>query len=165
MGKKPPIIHVRCALPDDVPRLLHIEHECFDDPLSEKQIAKIMAHPRKWILVAGFNVNEALGHIVYCEEKRRPVLVIDRVAVDPERRRLGIGERLVRKVAARNRSPKQWSIEAELPDAALPEAHALFKKCDFRLLGLPKNGFTKVFLPLLPGTRSTAKTGKAGDVI
>jgi GNAT superfamily N-acetyltransferase len=159
MPKKPPLIHIRYAIPDDVPKILHIEHECFADPMEERDIARILGSSRMWLRVALLHGTNLAGHVVYLQGRKRPVRIIDRVAVHPEARRLGIGRKLVNDALMCSRSRLQKSIEAALPDEALPEAHALFKACGFRFC-LPKRGFTKVFLPLLP----VPKPAKVGDV-
>jgi ribosomal protein S18 acetylase RimI-like enzyme len=162
MANTKPSVVVRYGCADDLPRILATEHECFDDALSEKDIVKILKHNSMWIRVARIK-EQTVGHAVYMQSKKRPIMIVDRIGVMKEFRRMGAGMELLTCILQRSRSNRQKAVEADLDDNALPAAHALFKACGFRFC-LPKRGVTRVFCPLLPTTSQQARIGKIGDV-
>jgi len=118
-----------------VPRIAHLETVCFHDPWSEKSIASELENPLSLWLVA-LEGEKVVGYV-----GSQSVLGwtdMMNVAVDPDYRRQGIGERLIAELIARLKAMGNECLTLEVRESNLG-AIALYDKLGFREVGRRKN--------------------------
>lgn len=121
--------------PEHVSQVAHLETVCFHDPWSEKSIADELGNDLALWLVA-VEEDTVVGYV-----GSQTVLGwtdMMNVAVDPDRRRKGIGERLIRKLMEmlRERNCECLTLEVRASNAG---AIALYEKLGFTEVGRRKN--------------------------
>ena len=121
--------------PEHVAQVAHLETVCFHDPWSEKSIAEELGNDLALWLVA-VEEDTVVGYV-----GSQTVLGwtdIMNVAVDPDHRRMGIGESLIRKLMEmlRERNCECLTLEVRASNAG---AIALYEKLGFTEVGRRKN--------------------------
>ena len=121
--------------PEHVAQVAHLETVCFHDPWSEKSIAEELGNDLALWLVA-VEEDTVVGYV-----GSQMVLGwtdIMNVAVDPDHRRMGIGESLIRKLMEmlRERNCECLTLEVRASNAG---AIALYEKLGFTEVGRRKN--------------------------
>lgn len=123
---------LRPMRPEDLPAVAELERRCFTVPWEEATFRRLLGNgrARAWSAVDG--AGEVAGYAVLWETDRGAQL--GNLAVRPERRRRGLGRRLVREAlrAARASGCRRLFLEVrESNEAAL----ALYRELGFRTLG------------------------------
>ncbi len=121
-----------------IPDAVTLEELCFSEPWSEKAFQDSLSSPLSHFLV--WEEEKALGYIgLYAVSGEGS---ITNVAVHPERRGQGIGEKLVREAIRMGESLKLEYITLEVRESNIP-ARRLYEKCGFREMGKRKNFYSK----------------------
>ncbi len=126
---------IRRAVPDDVPNIARLEEECFSDPFGEKDIFSLVTTDLGMCFAAlddGEVIGYVFGRIIPPEGE------IYRVAVSPEKRRRGIGYRLLSYAlkTERARGLETTFLEVRRQNTA---ARALYSAHGFTEVGVRKN--------------------------
>ncbi len=126
---------IRRAITDDVPAIARLEEECFTDPWSEKDIFSLVCSESGMCFTAvsdGEVIAYVFGRIIPPEGE------IYRVAVTPDKRRRGIGYRLLSYAlkTERGRGLETTFLEVRKENRA---ARALYSAQGFREVGLRKS--------------------------
>jgi len=116
----------------DLPSVLAIERESFTTPWTEDNFRhEIEGNPLAWNLVARMEGNVVAFACTYIVADE---LMINDLAVDSSRRRLGVARALLRHLAdgARLRGCRRATLEVRLGNAS---ARALYEGLGFRVVG------------------------------
>jgi len=132
-------LKIRDATKRDLPQIMSIERRAFDRPWTLDSFMRELSLPFSRTLVASLSVDRAEAIAGYlCRW-----LVVDEchilnVAVDPDARRMGIGERLIRDaiVEAKARNATVVTLEVRRSNLA---ARGLYRKFDFQERRLRRN--------------------------
>ena len=115
-----------------------LEKLCFSDPWSEKAFLDSIENPFSHFLV--FEEDKVLGYIgLYAVSGEGS---ITNVAVHPEKRGLGIGEALVRKMTKLGEALSLEFITLEVRESNTP-ARRLYEKCGFKDVGMRRGFYSK----------------------
>lgn len=122
---------VRTARPADLPRMERIERASFPIPWSENAFRSVMRRDDARLIVAD-RAGEVVGYaaVWFAADEGE----LGDIAVDPERRREGIGSRLVREVMdeARRRGAQQVFLQVRESNRG---ALRLYRAAGFRRVG------------------------------
>ena len=118
-----------------VPAVAELEKICFSDPWSESSVAAELKNPLSLWLVAVEN-GEVVGYIG--SQTVPPESDMMNVAVDPNHRRMGIGEQLVDALCAALQQSGNTSLTLEVR-ASNESAIALYQKLGFAQVGRRPN--------------------------
>ena len=132
---KPQDFGIRMMYPDDLPGVLAVELQCFDDPWDEQDFREQLRKGNCFGSVATVRL-QIVGYLVY-ELLAGEVFVLS-VAVSPDYRRCGIGGDLVRNQFARMNRKYRNRIVANVPEKNLP-AQLFFKSLGFRAVRVLAN--------------------------
>lgn len=124
--------------PEHVKAIAKIEEQCFSSPWTEEGIAEEIENENAHFLVA-VAADKVIGYIgvhEVCGEA-----YIDNIAVSPDHRRLGIGEKLLKKAQqnAFSRGCEFISLEVRKSNSA---AISLYRKLGYETAGERKNFYT-----------------------
>ncbi|MGA2410353.1 MAG: ribosomal protein S18-alanine N-acetyltransferase [Candidatus Binataceae bacterium] len=132
-------LKIRDAAKRDLPRIMQIERRAFDHPWTLDSFARELALPFSRTLVASLSIdrNEAIAGYL-CRW-----LVVDEchilnVAVDPDARRRGIGERLISETIIEANAKSATVVTLEVRRSNLP-ARGLYRKFGFQERRLRRN--------------------------
>ena len=133
-----PEVRLRRLRPDDLPEVLRIERASFSVPWSETTFRNLFLHPDADLLAAEVADRLAGYAIVWTVGDQAE---LGNVAVAPEARRQGIGERLVRAAlaAARRRGAREMFLEVRESNVG---AQALYRRCGFEVVGRRRRYYT-----------------------
>ncbi|OGD21069.1 MAG: ribosomal-protein-alanine N-acetyltransferase [Candidatus Aminicenantes bacterium RBG_16_63_16] len=125
----------------DLPSVMEIEVVSFPNPWQESTFrGEIQHRPISFPLVVEHSAhNRVIGYIVFWvigEEAQ-----INNIAVHPDFRRLGVGERVLRQVIAQLRSSGVSMVTLEVRPSNTG-AQTLYRKLGFRMIGLRKGYYT-----------------------
>jgi len=125
----------------DLPSVMEIEAVSFPNPWQENTFrGEIQHRPISFPLVVVHSVlNRVIGYIVFWvigEEAQ-----INNIAVHPDFRRLGVGERVLRQVIGQFRSSGVTMVTLEVRPSNTG-AQTLYRKLGFRMIGLRKGYYT-----------------------
>ena len=125
----------------DLPSVMEIEAVSFPNPWHESTFrGEIQHRPISFPLVVEHGaLNSVIGYIVFWvigEEAQ-----INNIAVHPDFRRLGVGERVLRQVIAQLRSSGVSMVTLEVRPSNTG-AQTLYRKLGFRMIGLRKGYYT-----------------------
>ena len=125
---------ISLAKSEDSEKIAVIERLCFSHPWTAENIAESMNFDTVF-LVARVE-NTVAG---YCGmQKAPPDGYITNVAVLPDLRRSGIGEKLLSALSKYAEKEKIEKISLEVRESNLP-AQSLYKKCGYKRVGVRKN--------------------------
>lgn len=137
---RPPAADVRLRRlrPEDLPDVLRIERASFSVPWSETTFRNLFLHPDADLLAAERN-GALVGYAILWTIADQAEL--GNVAVAPEARRQGVGERLVRAAlaAARRRGAREIFLEVRESNVG---AQALYRRCGFEVVGQRRRYYT-----------------------
>lgn len=88
-----PVLSVRQASAEDLPRIAWLEDAAFADPWPFDLLAYEFGHPRGFLLVAAWDGEPPSGYVAFRHGGGESELL--RLAVDPEERRRGVARTLV----------------------------------------------------------------------
>ncbi len=121
-----------------IPDAVTLEELCFSEPWSEKAFHESLSSSLSHFLV--WEEEKAVGYIgLYAVSGEGS---ITNVAVHPEKRGQGIGEKLVREAIRTGARLKLEYITLEVRESNIP-ARRLYEKCGFRDMGKRKNFYSK----------------------
>jgi ribosomal-protein-alanine N-acetyltransferase len=125
----------------DLPAVIEIETRSFPNPWHESTFrGEIQHRPISFPLVIVHNdLNRVVGYIIFWvigEEAQ-----INNIAVHPDFRRLGIGERVLRQVIQQLRSSGAVMVTLEVRPSNIG-AQTLYRKLGFRMIGIRKGYYT-----------------------
>jgi ribosomal-protein-alanine N-acetyltransferase len=132
-------VKIRDAIRRDLPQIMEIERLAFDHPWSLESFIREFALPfsRITVATAGNGSNETVtGYL--CRWLVADECHILNVAVHPEARRLGVGERLMVDAIAEAKAKKAQLITLEVRRSNL-SARGLYRKLDFGERRLRRN--------------------------
>ena len=132
---KPQDFAIRMMFPDDLPGVLSVEMDCFDDPWDEREFREQLRKGNCFGSVATVRC-KVVGYLVY--ELLAGEVVVLSVAVAPEHQRCGIAGDLVRKQFARLTPKYRNRIVANVRESNL-EAQLFFKSLRFRAVRVLSN--------------------------
>lgn len=127
-----PAVRIRRMRPEEVPRVAELERSCFTVPWEEATFRRLLGSGRARAWTALEADGSIAGYAVMWRTDRGAQL--GNLAVRPERRRRGIGRRLVRtalRAAAASGSERLFLEVRESNDAAI----RLYRDLGFRRLG------------------------------
>ncbi len=127
--------------PADLPPVMEIEMQSFPNPWHESTFrGEIQHRPISFPLVVVHNaLDRVIGYIVFWligEEAQ-----INNIAMHPDFRRLGIGERVLRQVIEQLRSSGAVMVTLEVRPSNIG-AQTLYRKLGFRMIGIRKGYYT-----------------------
>lgn len=124
-------MRIRKLVLEDAPAIAELEKRCFSDPWSEKSIASEVHNPLAYWLVAE-DGGEILGYIG--SQSVLDAADVMNLAVSPEHRRKGIGEKLIK---ALTRHLQENGVIALLLEVRVSNAPAisLYEKLGFVQVG------------------------------
>ncbi len=132
-------IKIRDATKRDLPRIMQIERRAFDHPWTLDAFAREFALPFSRTVIASLSVdrNEVIAGYL-CRWLVADECHILNVAVDPNARRRGIGERLIENALAEAKARSATVVTLEVRRSNLP-ARGLYRKFDFQERRLRRN--------------------------
>ncbi|MFN8114435.1 MAG: ribosomal protein S18-alanine N-acetyltransferase [Solirubrobacterales bacterium] len=113
----------------DLPGVLSIERRSFPAPWSLAMFVLEVSKP-SGVCLAATNGDEILGYLV-CS-RYADVFHLMNVAVDPDRRRLGIAERMVERMLVEAGREERYTLEVRVSNHG---AIAMYEKLGFRRAG------------------------------
>ncbi|HID56397.1 TPA: ribosomal-protein-alanine N-acetyltransferase [Candidatus Poribacteria bacterium] len=122
----------------DIPRIMEIELRSFPTPWSEWAFRRELKSKNAHLLVAKIG-REVVGYLdiwIVLDEAH-----ITNIAVAPEHRRKGIGEKLMRHALEMAKSKGVRKVTLEVRQGNIP-AQNLYRKFGFKLLGVRKEYYT-----------------------
>jgi len=127
--------------PADLTAVMEIETRSFPNPWHESTFrGEIQHRPISFPLVIVHSaLNRVIGYIIFWvigEEAQ-----INNIAVHPDFRRLGIGERVLRQVIQQLRSSGALMVTLEVRPSNIG-AQTLYRKLGFRMIGIRKGYYT-----------------------
>ena len=127
--------------PADLTAVMEIETRSFPNPWHESTFrGEIQHRPISFPLVIVHSaLNRVIGYIIFWvigEEAQ-----INNIAVHPDFRRLGIGERVLRQVIQQLRSSGALMVTLEVRPSNIG-AQTLYRKLGFRMVGIRKGYYT-----------------------
>ncbi len=136
-------VHIRWMIRRDHPEVLAIEGASFARPWSERKILRAMREHRVIGCVAeeGADVvgfTPVVGFMIYRAHPRR--LELMRLAVRPDRRRSGVGRRMIEKLVDKLSAGKWTSITASIRESNLDAARFL-AATGFRAVGVVRDHY------------------------
>lgn len=129
------MIEVVRMIDKDIPEVAELEKACFSMPWTERSLAESLIRPAYHMFAAKEN-DKVVGYIgTYMAADE---LNITNVAVDPARRREGIGALLIRTIVQMARAYHMSTIYLEVRESN-QAAISLYQKYGFRRSGKRKN--------------------------
>lgn len=113
----------------DLPAVLAIERRSFPAPWSLAMFVLEVSKP-SGVCLAAVAGDEIIGYLV-CS-RYADVFHLMNVAVDPERRRLGVAERMIERMLAEAGRDERYTLEVRVSNHA---AMAMYEKLGFRRAG------------------------------
>jgi len=113
----------------DLPAVLSIERRSFPAPWSLAMFVLEVSKP-SGVCLAAIADDEIVGYLV-CS-RYADVLHLMNVAIDPERRRLGIAERMIERMLAEAGREERYTLEVRVSNHG---AIAMYEKLGFRRAG------------------------------
>ena len=127
-------IDIQSATPAHIPQIFALESRCFRRPWTPAQLAYYLESPGYVLLIAAEGA-ELWGYL--CLDSVLDEGTVANVAVAPERRRRGIGEKLLRAAQDRARALGLKSLYLEVRESNAA-ALTLYEKQGFQRAGLRK---------------------------
>jgi len=127
-GNRDTEVHVRWFIRRDMPEVLNIETSSFEFPWSEEDFIATLQQ-RNCIGMVGEVDGEVVGYIVY--EMGKEEFHILNLAVRPDCRRRGVGNRLIDKIIGKLRHGQRSKIELEVRETNLA-AQLFFRRYGFQ---------------------------------
>ena len=125
----------------DLPSVLEIERLSFPNPWHESTFRGEVQHrPISFpIVIVHETLGRVIGYIIYWVIGED--VQVNNIAVHPEFRRMGIGEKMLRQVIeeVRFRGARLITLEVRPSNAA---AMSLYRKLGFRMMGIRKGYYT-----------------------
>jgi [ribosomal protein S18]-alanine N-acetyltransferase len=109
-------VHIRWSHRSDMDQVMKIEEASFACPWTEKNFLGILRN-RNVIMMVAEQDRHVLGYVVY--ELRREEIEIRNLAVDPARRREGVGERLIGKMLCKLATHRRRTLLVRVGEANL----------------------------------------------
>lgn len=129
---------LRQAMMADIPAIIAIEQLCFaDDSFSRRQFAYLIGHAKGWFYVIEYQGRIA-GYISLLINARTNYLRIYSIAVHPENRGMGLGQKLLFQTLEIARENKLRIITLEV-NICNNTAIILYKKNGFEPISIKKN--------------------------
>ena len=128
-------IHVRWMIRRDMPEVLGIEQEAFEFPWSEEDFTTCLRQ-RNCIGMVGEVADSVVAFMIY--ELHRSRLHVLNLAVTRAHRRLGIGTRMMEKLAGKLTPERRDRIALEVRETNLP-AQLFFRSLGFRATSVLKD--------------------------
>lgn len=125
-------MNIRWMIRRDMPEVLSIERRAFPDPWSEEEFCLALVQRNVIGLVAEQD-EQVVGYVIY--ELHRERLEIFNLAVDPQRRREGIGRELVARLQKKLSFERRRWLWVKVVDWNLP-GQLFFQSCGFRATGV-----------------------------
>lgn len=129
---------IRPYIPDDIPAIAEIEKRCFSMPWSEKSLREFCVYPFGRILTAELD-GQVAGYITYSQIFEE--VQIANVAVAPGFRRMGIAEKLIRRLLSDGIDNNSETVFLEVRESNIP-ARSLYEKCGFYVVGERKGYYS-----------------------
>ncbi len=132
-------MYIERMVKGDCPKVAEIEKMCFSDPWSRESLEKEFSLDYAVYFVAKSDENELIGHIGVhnvCGEGE-----ITMVAVHPDFRRNGTGEKLVRFLLDFEKESGIGRVNLEVRESNY-SAISLYEKCGFSRDGIRKNYYS-----------------------
>lgn len=120
-------LHIRWTIRRDLPLILDIEEQVFDDPLSHSDFVDFLSERNSIGMVAELD-HQIVGYVIY--KMRSQLNELASIAVDPKYARSGVGTALINKII-RKLNSKRTRIEAFVRERNLP-AQQFFRSLNFR---------------------------------
>lgn len=125
-------LHIRWMIRRDMPEVERIELESFEFPWLEEDFIRCLRQ-RNCIGMVCEHEEQVVGFMIYELHKTR--LHVLNFAVASNFRRLGIGERMIEKLASKLSDERRTRILLEIRETNLP-AQLFFKACGFRAVAV-----------------------------
>ena len=125
-------VHIRWMIRRDMPAVLGIENRCFEFAWNEDDFIRCLRQ-RNCIGMVAEEEDKVVGFMIYELHKNR--LHILNFAVDPDRRRHGIGQAMVSKLLGKLSHERRNRIMLEVRETNL-EAQLFFKSIGFRAISV-----------------------------
>lgn len=125
-------VHIRWMIRRDMPEVLEVERQSFEFPWSEDDFVRCLRQ-RNCIGMVAEHGDQVAGFMIYELHKTR--LHILNFAVDPELRRQGVGETMVRKLVGKLSPQRRNRIMLEIRETNLA-AQLFFRDCGFRAVSV-----------------------------
>jgi ribosomal-protein-alanine N-acetyltransferase len=109
--------HIRWIIRKDLPAVLQIENDSYDQPWAEQDFVDAMRDRNTIGMVAEFG-EEVVGFMVY--QLRPHSVYVYNLAVAPARRRLGVGEAMIGKLKGKLRGGGRTRICFDMPETNVP---------------------------------------------
>jgi [ribosomal protein S18]-alanine N-acetyltransferase len=125
----------------DLPQVLAIEHLSFPNPWHESTFrGEIQHRPISFpLVIVHETLNRVIGYIIFWAISED--VQINNIAIHPDFRRLGIGERILKHVIeeVKSRGARLITLEVRPSNTA---ATLLYKKLGFKMMGIRKGYYT-----------------------
>jgi len=130
-------VHIRWMIRRDMPEILRIEQSSFEFPWSEEDFVRCLRQRNCIGMVAEVD-DRIVGFMIYELHKTR--LHILNFAVEPGRRRLGIGAQMVEKLINKLSQQRRHEIVLEVRETNLA-AQLFFQNQGFRAIQVLRNHY------------------------
>ena len=131
-------IHVRWMIRRDMREVLCIERESFEFPWSDEDVTGCLRQ-RNCIGMVAESGDAVVAFMIY--ELHRSSLHVLNFAVSRGHRRLGVGTRMMDKLAGKLSPDRRGRIVLEVRETNLP-AQLFFRKCGFRAISVLKDFYS-----------------------
>ena len=129
-------LHVRWMIRCDIPEVLHIEQQSFEFNWVEEDFLRVLRQ-RNCIGMVAEHGEKVIGYMIY--ELHTHKLKLLNFAVDPTRRRQGIGAVMVDRLLGKLSSYRRTTLEIDVRETNLP-AQMFFRAMKFEATGI-RHGF------------------------
>ncbi len=129
---EPVEVHIRWMIRRDMPTVLDIEDSSFEFPWPKEDFIRALAQRNSIGMVAEYD-EKVVGFMIYELHKNR--LHVLNFAVNPEFRRRGVGDQMVRKLISKLNPDRRRSISLEVNEKNLA-AQLFFRAVGFRAVSV-----------------------------
>ena len=130
-------VHIRWMIRRDMPSVLDIENQNFDDPWTEEDFVRVLRQRNAIGMVAEHD-DRVVGFMLY-ELRKRQIHLLN-FAVAKNMHRLSVGRQMAEKLKSKLSTKRRNSIVLEIPESNLP-GQQFFRQMGFVATSISKEYF------------------------